>query len=99
MLWSASQGHLEPKNAYRAQMLHLARTGAVEVQAVGRVTDPEDFVLRRRKRPEGIDGEFVEFLFAGDGDGDGDRPVTMKSIKNKGRRATELGDWWKKAGA
>jgi hypothetical protein len=97
MLWSASQGHLEPKNAYRAQMLHLARTGAVEVQAVGRVTDPEDFVLRRRKRPDGIDGEFVEFLFAGDGDGD--RPVTMKSIKNKGTRATELGDWWKKAGA
>ncbi len=94
MLWSAHRGSLKPKNAYRAQMLHLARTGVIEVTAVGRVSDPEDFRLRLLKRPEGLDGEFVEFLFAGDGDG----PVSMKSIKNKGSRATELSDWWKKAG-
>ena len=94
MLWSASQGHLEPKNAYRAQMLHLARTGAIDVQAVGPVSDPEDFQLRLRKSPRGIDEEFVEFLFAGDGQG----PVSMRSIKSKGMRASELRDWWKKAG-
>jgi uncharacterized membrane protein YgcG len=75
-------------------MLHLARTGVIEVQAVGRVTDPEDFGLRLQRRPDGIDGEFVEFLFTGDGA----RPVSMKSIKNTGSRATDLRDWWKKAG-
>ncbi|HEX2025719.1 MAG TPA: DUF2207 domain-containing protein, partial [Actinomycetota bacterium] len=94
MLWSAYRGSLEPKNAYRAQLLHLARTGVIDVQAVGRVSDPEDFRLRLRRRPDGIDGEFVEFLFTGDGQ----RPVSMKSIKNTGTRATNLKDWWTKAG-
>jgi uncharacterized membrane protein len=94
MLWSASRSSLEPKNAYRAQLLHLARTGVIEVQAVGRVTDPEDFQLRLLRRADGIDGEFAEFLFSGDGEG----PVSMKSIKNKGSRATDLTDWWTKAG-
>ena len=94
MLWSAYRRSLQPKNAYRAQLLHLARTGVIDVQAVGRVTDPEDFRLRLRRRPDGIDGEFVEFLFTGDGK----RPVSMKSIKNTGTRATNLRDWWKKAG-
>jgi uncharacterized membrane protein YgcG len=95
MLWSAYRGSLQPKNAYRAQMLHLARTGVIDVQAEGTVSDPDDFRLRLRKRPDGIDGEFVEFLFTGDGE----RPVSMKSIKNKGTRATDLRDWWRKAGS
>lgn len=95
MLWSAAEGHLEPKNAYRAQMLHLARTRAIDVQAVGPVSDPEDFMLRLRERPDGIDGEFVEFLFAGDGDS----AVSMRSIKNRGPRKAELTDWWTKAGS
>jgi uncharacterized membrane protein YgcG len=94
MLWSAYRGRLQPKNAYRAQMLHLARTGVIDVQAVGPVTDPQDFRLSLRDRPEGIDGEFVEFLFTGDGK----RPVSMKSVKNSGTRGTNLSDWWKKAG-
>jgi uncharacterized membrane protein YgcG len=94
MLWSAYRGSLQPKNAYRAQLLHLARTGVIEVQTVGRVSDPEDFMLRLLKRPDGLDGEFVGFLFTGNGEG----PVSMKSIKNTGRRAKELTDWWKKAG-
>lgn len=94
MLWSAYRGRPQPKNAYRAQMLHLARTGAIEVQAVGTISDPEDFRISLRRRPDGIDGEFVEFLFTGDGE----RPVSMKAIKNTGRRATDLRDWWKVAG-
>jgi uncharacterized membrane protein YgcG len=94
MLWSAYRGHLEPKNAYRAQMLHLARTRVIDVHAVGTVSDPEDFQITLRHRPDGIDGEFVEFLFTGDGQG----PVSMKSIKNSGTRTTNLKDWWKKAG-
>jgi len=94
MLWSASRGKLAPKNAYRAQLLHLARTGAIEVQAVGRVSDPEDFQLRLLRKPEGIDGEFVEFLFTGDGN----EPVPMKGIRDRGTRRERLADWWKKAG-
>jgi uncharacterized membrane protein len=94
MLWSAYRGSLRPKNAYRAQLLHLARTGVIDVQAVGRITDPADFRLRLRRRADGIDGEFIEFLFTGDGK----RPVSMKAIKNTGTRATNLTDWWKKAG-
>ncbi len=94
MLWSAYRGRLEPKNAYRAQLLHLARTGAIEVTAVGRVSDPEDFRLRLLRKPDGIDGEFAEFLFTGDGQ----EPVSMKAIRDRGRRRSALSDWWTKAG-
>jgi uncharacterized membrane protein YgcG len=94
MLWSAYRGRLAPQNAYRAQLLHLARTGAIEVTAVGRVSDPEDFQLRLLRKPDGIDGEFVEFLFTGNGQ----EPVSMKAIKDRGRRRSALSDWWTKSG-
>ena len=48
LLWSAWQGHLSARNAYRAQLLHLADLGAIELRAEGRVTDPKDLTVVRK---------------------------------------------------
>jgi uncharacterized membrane protein YgcG len=95
VLWSTSQGSLAPKTAYRAQLLHLAQTGVVEVTPVGRVSDPEDFQLRLLKQPGDMDSEFVSFLFSEDGQG----PISLERIKAKGTRRDRLTSWWKRVGA
>jgi uncharacterized membrane protein len=95
VLWSTSRGSLSPKTAYRAQLLHLAQTGAIEVTPIGRVSDPEDFHLRLVKQPDDLDREFVSFLFAEDGKG----PISLERVKAKGTRRDRLTSWWKRVGA
>ena len=67
LLWSAWRGHLAPQNAYRAQILRLARLGAIELRAEGLVTDPKDLTLVRRQDaldlPTEADQEFLWMLF------------------------------------
>ncbi|MGH2693047.1 MAG: DUF2207 family protein, partial [Actinomycetota bacterium] len=94
VLWSTSHGSLSPKTAYRAQLLHLAQTGAIEVTPVGPVSDPDDFQLRLVKQPEDMDREFVGFLFAEDGQG----PISLERVKAKGSRRDRLTSWWKRVG-
>jgi uncharacterized membrane protein len=66
-LWSAWRGHLAPQNAYRAQILRLARLGAIELQAEGRVTDPKDLTIVRKvdalDLPTEADQDFLWLLF------------------------------------
>jgi uncharacterized membrane protein YgcG len=92
-MWAAANGRTGTQHVYRAQMLHLADIGAIELQAVGRVTDPEDFRVRLRdvKDAEPRDMEFLEFLFPKSTDDD----VALSSLKPTGKRRTELRDWWK----
>jgi uncharacterized membrane protein YgcG len=55
--------------AYRTQLLHLASTGAIRIEAVGRVTDPEDIIARRGDvSGDERDRRFVEMLFANRGE-------------------------------
>jgi uncharacterized membrane protein YgcG len=67
LLWSAWRGHLAPQNAYRAQLLRLARLGAIELRAEGRVTDPKDLTIVRRMDaldlPTEGDQDFLWLLF------------------------------------
>ena len=92
-MWAVANGSLGMQNVYRTQMLHLARVGAIELQAVGPVTDPEDFRVRRRdmKDAEPRDVEFLEFLFPTSTDDD----IALSSLKPTGKRKTELREWWK----
>ncbi|MGH2724330.1 MAG: DUF2207 family protein [Actinomycetota bacterium] len=95
LLWSTHRKQLAPKTAYRTQFLHLARAGVIELQPVGAPMRPMDFQIRlRRPADAGLDAEFVEFLFAGDGQG----PVSLSEVKDRGTRREELADWWKKVG-
>ena len=96
-LWAAYRGDTTPKSAYRTQLLHLAQQGAIEISPVGRVTDPEDFTLRVKEWPgDGLDREFVEFLFATDRKSEAVRAsgtVNLKDVKVAGKRKTELRQW------
>ncbi len=96
-LWAAYRGRLIPKNAYRTQLLHLARIGAIELQPVGTVSDPGDFLIRLKKRPveAGFDRDFVEFLFV---DADDTKPVSLKELSAAGKRTKELRHWTKRVG-
>jgi uncharacterized membrane protein YgcG len=94
VLWSTSHGSLSPKTAYRAQLLHLMQSGAVEVTPVGPVSDPDDFQLRLAKEPDDMDREFVSFLFAENGKG----PILLEHVKARGTRRDRLTSWWKRVG-
>ncbi len=67
LLWSAWRGHLSPQNAYRAQVLRLARLGAIELRAEGMVTDPKDLTIVRKvdalDLPTATDQDFLWLLF------------------------------------
>ena len=91
-LWGAAQGKLSMQNEYRAQMLHLARIGAIELQPVGRVSDPEDFIVQLKDVGDANprDMEFLEFLFPESKD----EEVAFSSLKPTGKRRKELRDWW-----
>ncbi|MGH2692369.1 MAG: DUF2207 family protein [Actinomycetota bacterium] len=91
-MWAVANGRLGTQHVYRAQMLHLANIGAIELQAIGPVTDPEDFRVRLRdvKDAEPRDMEFLEFLFPKSTDDD----IALSSLKPKGKRRTELKEWW-----
>ena len=52
LLWSAYRGTFAPKDAYRAQLLHLAKAGVIGVVADGRVSDPKDLQIRLLKRAD-----------------------------------------------
>jgi len=96
VLWSAWEGHLSPQNAYRAQVLRLARLGAVELRADGRVTDPEDVRIVRRQDamdlPTETDQDFMWLMF-----GRGERALEEISVKRpkarKGSSST-FSTWW-----
>jgi len=88
-LWDAARGRYLPRNAYRTQLLHLAWIGAIELKAVGRVTDPEEVRVALRKPPKtGIDKAFVQFLFARD-----EREVSLDDLDATGRRRKPLKAW------
>jgi uncharacterized membrane protein len=96
VLWSAWEGRLSPQNAYRAQVLRLARLGAIELRADGRVTDPEDVKILRRTDaldlPTETDQDFMWLMF-----GRGERALEEISVKHPKRRsgsASTFSTWW-----
>jgi hypothetical protein len=97
VLWSAWAGHLSPQNAYRAQLLKLARLGAIEMKADGRVSDPKDLTLVRKMDATDLqtelDQDFMWLLF-----GRGEDAVDEVSVNHpKPRKAASSGTyaaWW-----
>ena len=88
-LWDAAAGRYVSRNTYRTQLLHLARAGAIELEAVGRVTDPDDIVVRLKERPSsGIDEKFTTFLFP-----DSERTVKLGALEARGKRRKRIAAW------
>jgi uncharacterized membrane protein YgcG len=97
VLWSAWAGHLSPQNAYRAQLLKLARLGAIELKAEGLVTDPKDLTLVRKMDAMDLqtelDQDFMWLLF-----GRGEDAVDEVSVNHPKPRKAESSStyaaWW-----
>ena len=97
ILWSAWQGHLSPQNAYRAQLLHLADVGAIELRAEGRVTDPKDLTIVRKMDGNDLqtaaDRDFLWMLF-GRGEDAEDEISISRPKKREASNATRYSAWW-----
>ena len=87
LLWSAWLGSLSPKNAYRAQVLRLARLGAVRLEHEGTVSDPTDLTLVRAMDAldlqSEVDQDFMWLLF-GRGEKAAERISIRKPRKGSG---------------
>jgi uncharacterized membrane protein YgcG len=96
LLWSAWQGHLSPKNAYRAQLLHLADIGAIELRADGRVTDPTDLTIVRKADAFDLqaatDQDFLWMLF-GREDPEDEISITRPK-RREASNASRYIAWW-----
>ncbi|HEX5949337.1 MAG TPA: hypothetical protein VFZ45_07225, partial [Actinomycetota bacterium] len=90
-MMSSYRGILRPQVAYRTELLHLVGEGALEMTARGRVTDPEDLMLRLRERPPGgVDREFVDALFGGDGSSE----LSLDDMGKSRVRGKRFHAWW-----
>jgi len=97
LLWSSWQGHLSPQNAYRAQLLHLADVGAIELKAEGRVTDPKDLTIVRKvdalELQTEADQDFLWMLFGRGADAE-DEVSVMRPRKREAGNAARYSAWW-----
>jgi len=97
LLWSAWQGHLSPQNAYRAQLLHLADIGAIELRAEGRVTDPKDLTIVRKVEALELqteaDQDFMWLLFGRGADAEEEVSVSRPKARESSN-ATRYNAWW-----
>jgi uncharacterized membrane protein YgcG len=67
VLWGMAQGQTFSFTAYATEILHLARTGVIDMAPVGTVSKPTDFHLKLMQQPESdVDRDFVTFLFGTD---------------------------------
>ena len=93
LLWNTFHKRLGARDAYRAQFLHLVQEGAIRLDAVGTVSDPQEIHIRRGREPEDeMDRDFVGFLFAG-----GEEPA-LSRLRSRGARKERLADWWETVG-
>ncbi|MCA1727197.1 MAG: DUF2207 domain-containing protein, partial [Actinobacteria bacterium] len=89
--WSMYRRRLDPPNAFRAQLLELARQGAVEIRPVGTLSDPTDQELvLRSSPPDALDQIFTDALFTGSA------PIRSKEFKPSKTQLKKLGEWWEK---
>jgi uncharacterized membrane protein YgcG len=90
-IWGSMHGRRPAAAAYRAELLYLAQTHVIELQAVGLVSDPQDFTVRKKgTSKESADEDFLAFLFQGNGN----EPVSLKDLQATGDRKKKLRHWW-----
>jgi hypothetical protein len=96
ILWSAYRKHLSPRTAYRAEIVHLARIGAIWLDPIGTVSDPIDFRLTLRSGPTGqVDRDFLRFMFPEQSSGV--RSVTLHELRLAAGGRSSLMRWWNDA--
>lgn len=90
VLWGSYAHTPTARNAYRAQLLSLARQRVIDLVPVGSPTAPSDLAVTLRDLPsDPVDQEFTEYLFADRGVG----PVRLSTLRPVGVRGKELRRW------
>lgn len=88
MRWALASRKSGLTEAFRAELLNLAATQAVDVEPIGTVTTARDFRLSLRKVPDDeLDEKFADFLFA-----DG-KPVDLNEMKPNTEQRADLREW------
>ena len=88
MRWAWVHRHSGVSNAFRAELLHLARTKAIDVVPTGTVTESKDYLLTLKAVPaDPIDEHFANFLFTED------KPVDLDRLKPTQDQRAELRQW------
>ncbi|HEX9375794.1 MAG TPA: DUF2207 domain-containing protein [Actinomycetota bacterium] len=68
VMWGKLRGQTFSTTAYGTEILHLARTGVIDMVPEGTVSDPTDFQVRLTGEPQtDVDRDFVSFVFGRDG--------------------------------
>jgi uncharacterized membrane protein YgcG len=76
-------------NAFRAQLLKLARDRAIDVAPIGTVSEAKDYQVTLRDVPKGdLDEKFANFLFTDD------KPVQLNELKPDEDQRKSLREWW-----
>jgi len=88
MRWAWVRRQSGVSNAFRAELLHLARIRSVDVVPTGTVTESKDYVLSLKAVPnDPIDERFATFLFKDD------KPVDLDRLKPTEDQRSELRRW------
>ncbi len=67
VMWGKLRGQTFSTTAYGTEILHLARTGIIDMVPEGTVSDPKDFQVRLVGSPQtDVDRDFVSFVFGKD---------------------------------
>ena len=89
MEYSVWRRRLDTANAFRAQLLSLAKERSIEIRPLGTVSESTDFELIPRRPPaDQLDAEFYEGLFP-----DG-TPIRTADFKASTKQLNGLGKWW-----
>lgn len=88
-VWAQFVGSsVTPANVYRTQLLRLVSIGAVDIQAEGTVTDPEDIKLIKKKDEAELtdpaDRDFLTLLFGASSDADALDEVSVEHPRRPG---------------
>ncbi len=88
MRWAWVRRGSGVSNAFRAELLHLARTKVIDVVPTGTVTESKDYLLSLKAVPtDPADEHFANFLFADD------KPVDLDRLKPTEDQRTDLRQW------
>jgi hypothetical protein len=88
MRWAWVHRRSGVSNAFRAELLHLARIRSVDVVPTGTVTESKDYLLTLKAVPtDQIDERFANFLFTDD------QPVDLDKLRPTEDQRAELRKW------
>ena len=87
--WSMYLRRLDTPNAFRAQVMEMARQGFVRIRPLGTATGAADYELApAAEPPDDLDAKFLRALFPDD------QPIRTRDFKPSTEQLNKLGVWW-----